>query len=119
MRDVACCCANNRLPTSTDATFNDGHHLRPPLHCPCCRPLDGPFVAQITINGIQRLVVMELNQPLTAVLANTQAAQRLLADDPPELDTARQAMAQAAAASRSDITCASGTLDTTCAKISR
>ena len=37
----------------------------------------------------------ELNQPLTAVLANTQAASRLLADDPPELDTARSAMTQA------------------------
>lgn len=37
----------------------------------------------------------ELNQPLTAVLANTQAASRLLADDPPELGTARHAMQQA------------------------
>ena len=37
----------------------------------------------------------ELNQPLTALLANTQAARRLLADEPPELDTARAAMAQA------------------------
>jgi C4-dicarboxylate-specific signal transduction histidine kinase len=37
----------------------------------------------------------ELNQPLTAVLANVQAAQRLLADEPPETDTARTAMAQA------------------------
>lgn len=37
----------------------------------------------------------ELNQPLTAVLANTQAATRLLADEPPDLDTARGAMAQA------------------------
>ena len=37
----------------------------------------------------------ELNQPLTAVLANTQAARRLLDDDPPALDTARDAMAQA------------------------
>ena len=33
----------------------------------------------------------ELNQPLTAVLANTQAARRLLDDEPPELDTARGA----------------------------
>ena len=32
----------------------------------------------------------ELNQPLTAVLANTQAARRLLQDDPPELATARR-----------------------------
>lgn len=37
----------------------------------------------------------ELNQPLTALLANTQAAGRLLADDPPDLPTARDAMAQA------------------------
>lgn len=37
----------------------------------------------------------ELNQPLTAVLANTQAASRLLDEDPPELATARGAMAQA------------------------
>lgn len=38
----------------------------------------------------------ELNQPLTAMLANTQAARRLLDDDPPDLATARGAMAQAA-----------------------
>ena len=37
----------------------------------------------------------EVNQPLTALLANTQAATRLLAEEPPELDTARRAMAQA------------------------
>ena len=37
----------------------------------------------------------ELNQPLTALLANTQAASRLLQDDPPELETARAAMGQA------------------------
>ncbi|MDL9997392.1 ATP-binding protein [Variovorax sp. J22P240] len=42
----------------------------------------------------------ELNQPLTAVLANTQAAQRLLNDDPPELATARTAMRQAAEQAR-------------------
>ena len=42
----------------------------------------------------------ELNQPLTALLANTQAAARLLADDPPELDTARHAMTQAAEQAR-------------------
>ncbi|MBS7808737.1 ATP-binding protein [Variovorax sp. PCZ-1] len=42
----------------------------------------------------------ELNQPLTAVLANTQAAHRLLDDDPPELDTAREAMKQAATQAR-------------------
>ena len=33
----------------------------------------------------------ELDQPLTALLANTQAATRLLAEEPPELDTARRA----------------------------
>jgi len=37
----------------------------------------------------------ELNQPLTAVLANAQAARRLLDDDPPDLGTAREAMGQA------------------------
>ncbi|WP_077003273.1 ATP-binding protein [Variovorax sp. KK3] len=42
----------------------------------------------------------ELNQPLTAVLANTQAARRLLDDDPPEIDTARGAMQQAAEQAR-------------------
>jgi C4-dicarboxylate-specific signal transduction histidine kinase len=42
----------------------------------------------------------ELNQPLTAVLANTQAAGRLLADQPPDLATAREAMAQAAQQAR-------------------
>jgi len=38
----------------------------------------------------------ELNQPLTAVVANTRAASRLLADDPPDLTTAREAMNSAA-----------------------
>src|SRR5262245_18736392 len=42
----------------------------------------------------------ELNQPLTAVLANTQAARRLLDEDPPELATARTAMKQAAEQAR-------------------
>ena len=42
----------------------------------------------------------ELNQPLTALLANTQAASRLLAEEPPELDTARSAMTQAAEQAR-------------------
>ncbi|KQW57211.1 sensor histidine kinase [Variovorax sp. Root411] len=37
----------------------------------------------------------ELNQPLTAVLANAQAARRLLDDEPPDLATARDAMGQA------------------------
>ena len=42
-------------------------------------------------------IAHELNQPLTAVIANTGAAARLLADDEPDLATARGAMAQAAA----------------------
>ena len=42
----------------------------------------------------------ELNQPLTAVLANANAAQRLLADDPPELADARRAIEQAAGQAR-------------------
>jgi C4-dicarboxylate-specific signal transduction histidine kinase len=42
----------------------------------------------------------ELNQPLTAVLASTQAAQRLLADDEPDLATVRQALAQSAQQAR-------------------
>ena len=42
----------------------------------------------------------ELNQPLTALLASTQAASRLLADDPPELPLARGAMEQAAQQAR-------------------
>lgn len=37
----------------------------------------------------------ELNQPLTALLANTQASARLLAEDPPDMVTIRDAMAQA------------------------
>jgi C4-dicarboxylate-specific signal transduction histidine kinase len=37
----------------------------------------------------------ELNQPLTALLANTQAARRLLDEEPPDLPTARSAMGQA------------------------
>jgi signal transduction histidine kinase len=36
----------------------------------------------------------ELNQPLTAVLASTQAAQRLLAEDPPDLATTTVALGQ-------------------------
>ena len=37
----------------------------------------------------------ELNQPLTALLSSTQAAKRLLVEDPPELDAARTAMVRA------------------------
>ncbi|MBC7602397.1 MAG: two-component sensor histidine kinase [Ramlibacter sp.] len=50
------------------------------------------------LNGMGELaagMAHELNQPLTAVLANTQAAQRLLDEDPPDLSTARWAMEQA------------------------
>jgi signal transduction histidine kinase len=53
-----------------------------------------------TLGELAAGMAHELNQPLTAVLANTQAAQRLLADDPPELDTARTAMIQAVAQAR-------------------
>ena len=53
-----------------------------------------------TLGELAAGMAHELNQPLTAVLANTQAAQRLLADDPPELDTARGAMSQAVAQAR-------------------
>ncbi|WP_213954917.1 ATP-binding protein [Variovorax sp. dw_308] len=42
----------------------------------------------------------ELNQPLTALLANTQAARRLLADDPPDIGTARDAMGKASEQAR-------------------
>ncbi|MFT3718950.1 sensor histidine kinase [Pseudorhodoferax sp.] len=42
----------------------------------------------------------ELNQPLTALLASTQAARRLVAEDPPEIATARAAMDQAVAQAR-------------------
>ncbi len=53
-----------------------------------------------TLGELAAGMAHELNQPLTAVLANTQAAQRLLAEDPPELDTARGAMTQAVAQAR-------------------
>jgi C4-dicarboxylate-specific signal transduction histidine kinase len=48
-----------------------------------------------TLGELAAGMAHELNQPLTAVMASAQAARRLLDDDPPELDTARQAMAQA------------------------
>lgn len=53
-----------------------------------------------TLGELAAGMAHELNQPLTALLANTQAAARLLADDPPELDTARRAMTQAAEQAR-------------------
>lgn len=49
-----------------------------------------------TLGELAAGMAHELNQPLTAVLSNSQAARRLLAEDPPETDAARQAMAQAA-----------------------
>lgn len=42
----------------------------------------------------------ELNQPLTAVLASTQAAERMLTDQPPDIGTAQAAMRQAAQQAR-------------------
>jgi signal transduction histidine kinase len=48
-----------------------------------------------TLGELAAGMAHELNQPLTAVLANSQAAQRLLQDEPPDLDTARGAMQQA------------------------
>lgn len=42
----------------------------------------------------------ELNQPLTALLASTQAANRLLADEPPDIATARDAMHRTAEQAR-------------------
>ncbi|MBC5764899.1 sensor histidine kinase [Ramlibacter albus] len=42
----------------------------------------------------------ELNQPLTAVLAGTQAARRVLVEDPPDLPAAREALEHAAGQAR-------------------
>ncbi|HEY8360633.1 MAG TPA: ATP-binding protein [Ramlibacter sp.] len=53
-----------------------------------------------TLGELAAGMAHELNQPLTATLANTQAARRLLDDDPPELETARGAMRQAEAQAR-------------------
>jgi len=47
-----------------------------------------------TLGELAAGMAHELNQPLTALLASTQAAQRLLGDAPPDLDTARTAMGQ-------------------------
>ncbi len=58
-------------------------------------------VARLNAMGeLAAAVAHELNQPLTAVMANTQAARRLIEDDPPELEAARQAMGQVAAQAR-------------------
>ncbi|RYF70222.1 MAG: two-component sensor histidine kinase [Comamonadaceae bacterium] len=48
-----------------------------------------------TLGELAAGMAHELNQPLTALLSSTQAAQRLLADDPPDLGTATTAMARA------------------------
>ncbi len=48
-----------------------------------------------TLGELAAGMAHELNQPLTAVLANTQAAVRLLKEFPPEIDTAKTAMQRA------------------------
>ena len=53
-----------------------------------------------TLGELAAGMAHELNQPLTAILANTQAAKRLLHDEPPELPTALKAMDQAVAQAR-------------------
>ena len=53
-----------------------------------------------TLGELAAGMAHELNQPLTAVMANAQAARRLLDEDPPELETARSAMLQAAEQAR-------------------
>jgi signal transduction histidine kinase len=53
-----------------------------------------------TLGELAAGMAHEVNQPLTALLASTQAARRLLDEEPPDIDTARDAMAQAAAQAR-------------------
>ena len=53
-----------------------------------------------TLGELAAGMAHELNQPLTAVLASTQAARRLLDEEPPETGAARDAMAQAALQAR-------------------
>ncbi len=48
-----------------------------------------------TLGELAAGMAHELNQPLTALLANTQASTRLLDEDPPDLPVIRGAMAQA------------------------
>ena len=53
-----------------------------------------------TLGELAAGLAHELNQPLTAVLANTQAAMRLLKESPPEIDTAQTAMQRASEQAR-------------------
>ena len=53
-----------------------------------------------TLGELAAGMAHELNQPLTAVLANTQAASRLLAEDPPDLPPIRGALNQAVGQAR-------------------
>lgn len=53
-----------------------------------------------TLGELAAGMAHELNQPLTAVLANTQAATRLLAEEVPDLPAARHAMQQTIAQAR-------------------
>ena len=53
-----------------------------------------------TLGELAAGMAHELNQPLTAVLANTQAAMRLLKESPPEIDTAQTAMQRASEQAR-------------------
>ena len=53
-----------------------------------------------TLGELAAGMAHELNQPLTAVLANTQAAARLLKESPPEIDTAQTAMQRASEQAR-------------------
>ena len=53
-----------------------------------------------TLGEIGAGLAHELNQPLAALMASTQAATRLLADDTPDLTTAREAITHATAQAR-------------------
>jgi signal transduction histidine kinase len=53
-----------------------------------------------TLGELAAGMAHELNQPLTAVLANTQAAMRLLKESPPEIETAQTAMQRASEQAR-------------------
>lgn len=53
-----------------------------------------------TLGELAAGMAHELNQPLTAVLANTQAALRLLKESPPEIETAQTAMQRASEQAR-------------------